>query len=231
MSLSRMIAVSMLWLASSIAMAASFDCQKAVDRTEKLICSDPELSRLNKELNVTYQGAMERLGPDKEFLRKWQREWLASYNRHDGIMGCEVDTDCLKYMFSKRIALFKRIAPANSMTARWNGLYVSHREGAPFSVFILLMGLTDGRIYAVGGELSLKETDPHSGRPERFTHFSDEGQLNTDRVVFAGNGNRIEFIKQENIFVMESQDTQECTRKTTSGTGCEWLYGGRYNKQ
>jgi uncharacterized protein len=62
-------------LASQHAPAASFDCGKAATPAEKAICADPELSKLDSELNDVYSTAV-GLTKSSSKLRSEQRDWL-----------------------------------------------------------------------------------------------------------------------------------------------------------
>ena len=86
------------WLALS-AQAASFDCGKAATKVEKLICSDPELSRLDDELGEQYSEAIEKR-PIEKLLPQNQRTWLKERNR------CK-DVQCLQDAYRHRIADLK----------------------------------------------------------------------------------------------------------------------------
>jgi hypothetical protein len=60
-------------LTSVDASGPSFDCSKAVSPAELLICSDPELSRSDRELSVLFRNA-KALAPDKAQFRKENAE-------------------------------------------------------------------------------------------------------------------------------------------------------------
>ncbi|MEK7323145.1 MAG: lysozyme inhibitor LprI family protein [Pseudomonadota bacterium] len=84
--------------------AASFDCKKAVSEVEKLICQNPELSRLDDEMTRMYKKALAS-APDKplpasdgrDWLKKEQRGWLR-YTRN----ACTTAT-CLKPAYESQI--------------------------------------------------------------------------------------------------------------------------------
>jgi uncharacterized protein len=78
------------------AQAASFDCDKAASKIEKLICGDNELSKLDETLSKTYQQALER-NDDKQKATKEQRQWLKEVRN-----ACR-DMDCLKAAYQERI--------------------------------------------------------------------------------------------------------------------------------
>lgn len=68
----------------SYAQAASFDCTKSLTAVEALICSEPELSRLDDRLNKVYGEAKAKFKPVAA-LRIRQAEWVRRRN------ACEYD--------------------------------------------------------------------------------------------------------------------------------------------
>lgn len=88
------------------AITPSFDCAKAKTEVEKLICSDPELARLDREMANSYVAFMETLDEDfyrKKLVRK-QHDWLG----YRGKLSCFNSnklkkTECLKNAYKRRI--------------------------------------------------------------------------------------------------------------------------------
>jgi glucose/arabinose dehydrogenase/uncharacterized protein len=78
------------------AAAASFDCAKAATPTEKAICADPILSRLDEQLDDAYRVAQKRAS-SRTALRDAQRQWLST--RRDV---CR-DAACLRAAYQARI--------------------------------------------------------------------------------------------------------------------------------
>ena len=65
------------------AQAASFDCTKAASKSEKLICSTPELSKLDEELADVYGSAKKQLSPESQKLfANGQRAWLKFHSSY-----------------------------------------------------------------------------------------------------------------------------------------------------
>ncbi len=54
----------------------SFSCRSARTRSERLVCGDPELARLDRELNRAYEDAIAS-GVGRRTLRREQDSWLA----------------------------------------------------------------------------------------------------------------------------------------------------------
>lgn len=65
----------LLLVASQTADATSFDCSKATGRTEKTICSSPQLLLLNDDLASAYKMAISS-SKDPDQIRKSQQNWL-----------------------------------------------------------------------------------------------------------------------------------------------------------
>jgi len=74
--------------------AASFDCAKASTQTERAICQNPSVSKLDEELAVAYKNA----GPE---YRDSQRAWLRKRNQ------CGANANCLFIEYQSRIKFLK----------------------------------------------------------------------------------------------------------------------------
>lgn len=79
--------------------AASFDCEKAASKVEKLVCGNAEVSDLDAKLARTYETILAKLDADgRNSLINEQRRWLQqSRNR------CQQAT-CLKHAYWERLA-------------------------------------------------------------------------------------------------------------------------------
>lgn len=114
----RLFLIVLGWLALSFAaQAASFDCVKAVSKVEKLICADPELSKLDEKLAATYKTALQD-EKQAETIRRSQKQWMKDRN------SC-ADAICLKHTYEARLqglsndggyAKHKAVSPKSS---RW----------------------------------------------------------------------------------------------------------------
>jgi len=78
------------------AQAASFDCAKAGTKSEKLICGNAELSKLDENLNNAYLQSLEQSNVKQQAVKN-QREWLKDVRN-----ACQV-VDCLKDAYEARI--------------------------------------------------------------------------------------------------------------------------------
>jgi len=88
-----------LLLMANVACAASFDCTNpSLTKAEYMVCSDPELSRLDEELSEAYSKALKE-SSDPTALKQQQRDWMTERGK------C-IYKDCLRYAYQSRIAQF-----------------------------------------------------------------------------------------------------------------------------
>lgn len=86
----------------------SFDCRKARSTPEKIICSDPDLSRMDRELAVLYRAAKSSARDPQEFQKNSAQEWRI---REDA---CR-DRGCLVQWYEKRkLQLASAVKPSIS---------------------------------------------------------------------------------------------------------------------
>lgn len=100
MSASKILIALVLLLTTS-AQAASFDCAKAASKIEKMICADPELSKLDEEMVPFYVDAI-KYTADPAGLKIEQRQWLKSRDACEG-------TDCLTKAYRSRIVALQTV--------------------------------------------------------------------------------------------------------------------------
>lgn len=84
-----------------LAQGPSFDCAKASTRIEKMICSNEELSELDKELNVAYTMAKESTDIS-DHVKSLQRKWV---KRRDL---CK-DYNCLRAIYQRQLKLLMNL--------------------------------------------------------------------------------------------------------------------------
>ena len=88
----------------------SFDCRSAALAVEKAICSDPDLSRLDREIDAAYKAALaSRNGKAAAQLRQDQRDFLAVRNKSFG-----------NPQYNLRREMELRLAALRGMSARTN---------------------------------------------------------------------------------------------------------------
>lgn len=88
-------------IAANYACAASFDCVKAATKVEMMICTDPDISRLDEEMDTVFR-EWYGYADDTFELRRQQRKWLKERNKCTNIA-------CLKQVYNMRISDFKRL--------------------------------------------------------------------------------------------------------------------------
>ncbi|HWE46448.1 MAG TPA: lysozyme inhibitor LprI family protein [Caulobacteraceae bacterium] len=91
-----------LLIAVSGANAASFDCKKAADRIEHLICGDVDANAYDGQIGAAYQGALDRSSHPEE-VRARQRAWLKQRD------AC-ADASCLTAAYKKQISLLSSLS-------------------------------------------------------------------------------------------------------------------------
>lgn len=93
----------LILIAMRSASAASFDCSKAVERIDKLICASDSVSRLDDELASTYKKALHSVeSSSRAALVKEQRNWIRFTRNACG------DEACLARVYSDRIKMLSR---------------------------------------------------------------------------------------------------------------------------
>jgi uncharacterized protein len=72
----------------------SFDCAKADSEAEKMVCGDPELAKLDRQLADEYTSALSRPGADTATLHTTQNGWVSGRDdcwNEDDVHGCVLD--------------------------------------------------------------------------------------------------------------------------------------------
>lgn len=86
--------------------APSFDCTRATEEAEKLVCANPDLSTLDHDLQQAYMGALAHVEPgSRTALKKEQRNWIRY------VRNVCADSGCLHEAYASRIALLGRNEP------------------------------------------------------------------------------------------------------------------------
>jgi uncharacterized protein YecT (DUF1311 family) len=80
MRFSRLTGITVLLiLQPAVSFSASFDCTKAITPTEKAICANPDLGRLDQEIADGYKQLLAQVdNPFKKYVQVAQRAWLKS---------------------------------------------------------------------------------------------------------------------------------------------------------
>jgi uncharacterized protein YecT (DUF1311 family) len=91
---------------------ASFDCKKAKSEVEKMICTDPEISKLDDQLTALYMSALASASneDDRGGIKRKQRNWLRSRDT------CR-DRNCVQARYEQQIRSVT-VKVGNAPTAR-----------------------------------------------------------------------------------------------------------------
>lgn len=124
--------------------APSFDCAKAQSNMERLICSDPALANLDRQLSAAYKEARALTG-QSEIVKKWQRNWISSTKN---ISNAEELTETM----SERVTLLSQIAASTEGESAWNGFYMRYYNDKvdTDTAELYVIGLRGGKIYVDG---------------------------------------------------------------------------------
>lgn len=102
----RIVWVAFAWVAlEATAQAASFDCNKAFSRVEKMICSSKELSKRDDDLDIAYTKLFNNTTDEfqRKFLVSEQRNWIANIRN-----ACR-NEDCLSEAYNLRTLYFRGV--------------------------------------------------------------------------------------------------------------------------
>lgn len=94
---------------AAVTQASSFDCASAASKTERAICADPDLSRLDEQLAERWRSTLANV-PDPKALKTDQRQWLKSRN------ACGDLTACLRSQTPHVANKTPRISPTRGVT-------------------------------------------------------------------------------------------------------------------
>ena len=106
---------------------ASFDCEQASTKVEKLICSDEELSDADGRLGKIYAQLVQSV-EEPETLKEEQKKWLS--RRDEQLELCHEEIQCVLQIYEDRIvqltsqisALTSQDSPAPTSTKQWWGI-------------------------------------------------------------------------------------------------------------
>lgn len=173
--------VMTLLAAPSLAQAASFPCAKASTPTEKAICADHGLSKLDERVAAAYRDALALLsgsspeeGRAQVALKADQRGWLGERN------ACGADLSCLTAAHERRVAVLTfHPDPAGAPQAsRPADRYVGRFDHGGF-MSITALALRNGQM-----AVSVSGAEPTAGR--WVCDFSGIGQLDGKGRLIVG---------------------------------------------
>ncbi|WP_175957429.1 lysozyme inhibitor LprI family protein [Burkholderia sp. BCC0405] len=195
---------SAAWLAllPLAAHAAGFDCAKAVSPTEKAICADAALSKLDGDLTAAWKQALAK-GGDTAALRAAQLKWLKQRDR------CDADASCLGDRYRERLASLNGKPLAAD---RWQQTWYMTSDNPSF-----------------GGVLTFTGTPPRLHFELGGNNGANTGELDGDIVLHGDSGTyrkdrcRLDFERKgARIRVTQHGADVDC------GAGSGVFYGGEY---
>lgn len=111
----KLLPTTLLLILATTGHAAGFNCKKASHPIEKTICTNPQLSRLDDELNLVFNALMEIL-QDTQPLKNQQRNWLINIRNK-----CN-DPNCIRRVYQQRIQDLQEIVASHSFRQiHWPG--------------------------------------------------------------------------------------------------------------
>ena len=150
-----------------LAIAASFDCGKASSQVEKIICANPDLSKLDESLNESYQAAVWRTSIEGSTVAT-QEQWL-----QDERNVCR-DAACVRKAYETRIRELEAVAT-------WQGQLTNDDEDVSRSLGITGQLFRLHKLSARNWLLSFRQTrtkeNPRGA--EKFEKEKDRDQQET----------------------------------------------------
>lgn len=207
-----LVALVMLGLGTVAASAASFDCKKATTPFEVAICTNPELSKADEVLAVSYQTAIGGLSkPALAEMQKAQRAWLDYAQK-----SCTDDAKLPKaeYPEEQMNCLQSQIgnrARALEASRMWGGLRFYPSD--TFGVIPDTTAEADAWNKVSTREVSVPRIDGTDAEAEAFNAFMD------------ANGPRVDEAQDETSDVSIKATIESVTPNRISVSINNWWYG------
>ncbi len=193
---------AVLKISSPIAHAAGFDCAKAASPTEKAICADAGLSKLDGQLAAAWKAALTK-GGDTAVLKTAQRKWLKQRDQ------CGGDAACVGDRYRERLASLNGTPLAAD---RWQQTWYRDSDNPSF-----------------GGALTFTGTAPRLHFELSGNNGANTGELGGDISLHGDSGTfrheqcRLDFSRKgARVQVVQHGDDADC------GAGAGVVYGGDY---
>ena len=200
--LRSIVAAALLTLLPLAAHAAGFDCAKAASPTEKAICANAALSKLDGDLAVAWKQALGK-GGDTAALKAAQLKWLKQRDR------CGGDEQCLGDRYRERLASLNGKPLAAD---RWQQTWYMTSDNPSF-----------------GGVLTFTGTAPRLQFELSGNNGANTGGLDGDIVLHGDSGTyrqdkcRLDFERKGGrIGITQHGADVDC------GAGSGVFYGGQY---
>lgn len=148
----------------------SFDCRKAASVSEKTVCANAELSRLDSQLGRTWKRLLDAFIDSAQInqMKADQRAWIASRGK------CSDDSNCISELYRARLATMS----GGDSAHRFSGLYEVKDIGS-FALYPI------GDHYLV----NIQTADPREGKWEcelagEAESSGDELKVRIEKTVF-----------------------------------------------
>lgn len=195
-------AAALLALLPIAAHAAGFDCAKAASPTEKAICADTALSKLDGDLSAAWKKALAK-GGDTAALKAAQLKWLKQRDQ------CGSDASCIGDRYRERLASLNGTPLAAD---RWQQTWTMTSDNPSF-----------------GGVLTFTGTAPRLHFELSANNGANTGALDGDIVLHGDSGTyrkdkcRLDFERKGGrIGITQHGADFDC------GAGLGVSYGGEY---
>ncbi|CAB3758061.1 hypothetical protein LMG29660_03323 [Burkholderia puraquae] len=195
-------AAALLTLLPAAAHAAGFDCAKAASPTEKTICGDAALSKLDGGLAAAWKQALAK-GGDTAALKAAQLKWLKQRDQ------CGADAQCLGDRYRERLASLNGKPLAAD---RWQQTWYMTSDNPSFGGVLTFTGTPPRLHFELGGNNGANT----GGLDGDIVLHGDSGTYRKDkcRLDFERKGGRIGVAQHGADF--------DC------GAGAGVSYGGEY---
>jgi uncharacterized protein len=148
----------------------SFDCRRASSVSEKTVCADPELSRLDFQLGHAWKRIVDAFIDSAQItqMNSDQRLWIASRAK------CDDDATCIGKLYRDRLATLSGTDPAH----RFSGVYEVKDIG-----FVALYPIGDHYL------VHIQTADPSDGKWEcdlagEAQSSGDDLKIRVEKTVF-----------------------------------------------
>ena len=185
------------------AQAATFDCKKASNFTEKAICSDSRLTSMDDQLGRLYKDAL-AASSDGEGLKTEQKAWLSSRNQ------CK-DSDCIMKAYTDRISALSAMT-AQAKAGDFTGTYKMKDDGAAGEALIQQTGNDRIKFYI------------------NATYRMNTGELSGDIPLIANSATYIDKEFDCTISFAFASGSLDLTQNGSCGMGLNVSAGGTYKR-
>ena len=160
-------AAALLTLLPLAAHAAGFDCAKAASPTEKAICADAALSKLDGDLATAWKQALGK-GGDTAALKAAQLKWLKQRDR------CGDDAQCLGDRYRERLASLNGKPLAAD---RWQQTWYMTSDNPSFGGVLTFTGTAPHLHFELSGNNGANTGGRWRHRAARRQRYLPQGQM------------------------------------------------------